>query len=76
MTKELLQKIGSDCITDKVVILNAGSIGLSFTNIEQMLTITVLAFTAIYTGIKIYKILCENKEKIKKIKNKKKSGKS
>ena len=66
MTKDLMLKIGSSFTNDGTIFLNVGAIGLSLTNIERMLTITVLLFTAIYTGIKIYKLICENKKDVKK----------
>ena len=66
MTKDLMLKIGNSFTNDGTIFLNVGAIGLSLTNIERMLTITVLLFTAIYTRIKIYKLICENKKDVKK----------
>ncbi len=63
MVGDLVTKIGKSFVSDNTIYLNVGAIGLTLTNIEKMLTIIVLLFTAIYTGIKIYRQICNHKNK-------------
>tara|TARA_R110002072_G_scaffold256775_1_gene415603 strand:- start:4243 stop:4500 length:258 start_codon:yes stop_codon:yes gene_type:complete len=59
--KTLLQKIGSSLISDHLLLINTGAVGLTFANVEQMLKILVLLLSAIYTAVKIYQ-MCNKKE--------------
>tara|TARA_R110001606_G_C14879608_1_gene591077 strand:- start:164 stop:370 length:207 start_codon:yes stop_codon:yes gene_type:complete len=44
--------------------VNTGAVGLTFSNVEQMLKIIVLFLSAIYTAVKIYQ-MCNKKELVK-----------
>jgi len=59
--KTLLQKIGNSLISDHILLVNTGAVGLTFANVEQMLKIIVLLLSAIYTAVKIYQ-MCKKKE--------------
>ncbi len=67
--KTLLQKIGNSLISDHILLVNTGAVGLTFANVEQMLKIIVLLLSAIYTAVKIYQ-MCKKKElpKVEKVK--------
>lgn len=62
--KTLLQKIGNSLISDHILLVNTGAVGLTFANVEQMLKILVLLLSAIYTAVKIYQ-MCNKKELLK-----------
>jgi len=63
INKELLSKIGNECVSDHILLLNAGAIGFSFADIESMLKILVLFLSAVYTAIKIYQMCKKHGEK-------------
>ena len=62
--KTLFQKITSSLISDHILLVNTGAVGLTFANVEQMLKIIVLFLSAIYTAVKIYQ-MCNKKELVK-----------
>jgi len=59
--KTLFQKVTSSLISDHLLLINTGAVGLTFANVEQMLKILVLLLSAIYTAVKIYQ-MCNKKE--------------
>lgn len=59
--KTLFQKITNSLISDHILLVNTGAVGLTFANVEQMLKILVLLLSAIYTAVKIYQ-MCNKKE--------------
>lgn len=45
----------------KIGFINAGSMALSFSNIENTLKIVLLVFSILYTGLKIFEIIKNKK---------------
>jgi len=52
-----------ELIQDKVILLNAGAITVSFMDIEAMLKIILLSASIIYTVIRIYHEIKKSDEK-------------
>lgn len=50
-------------INDKVVLLNASTISISFMNVQDVLKITLLTISIIYTLIRTFNELKKNDEK-------------
>ena len=49
-------------INDKVLLLNSGTLTISFMNVEMVLKLILLTISILYTGLRIYKEICKQKD--------------
>lgn len=54
-------------INDKVILLNAGALSITFMDVQEILKILVLVTSLIYTSIRLYRELNKKNQKTDEI---------